>query len=220
MIDLHTHTLYSDGELLPSELLRRAEVAGYRAVALTDHADISNLDLVIPRVAQACNAANEKQGITAVPGIELTHVHPDDIASLASKARSLGAMIIVVHGETIAEPVRPGTNMAALSSDIDILAHPGLLSVQEARLAASRGIHLEISARKGHSLSNGIVAQQALKYGAQLVLNTDAHSPGDLISREKALMVARGAGLGEDYFEGMLAASGRLVEKALARKSR
>jgi uncharacterized phage-associated protein len=32
MIDLHTHTLFSDGELLPSELVRRAEMTGYEAL--------------------------------------------------------------------------------------------------------------------------------------------------------------------------------------------
>ena len=52
MIDLHTHTLFSDGGLVPSELVRRAEVIGYTAIALTDHADISTLDFIIPRVIE------------------------------------------------------------------------------------------------------------------------------------------------------------------------
>jgi len=66
--------------------------------------------------------------------------------------------IIVVHGETITEPVMPGTNKKALMSDIDILAHPGLISDDEAELAAEKGIYLEITARKGHSITNGHVA--------------------------------------------------------------
>jgi len=37
MIDLHTHSLFSDGELIPSELVSRAAAAGYRAIAITDH---------------------------------------------------------------------------------------------------------------------------------------------------------------------------------------
>ncbi|MBU2567479.1 MAG: PHP domain-containing protein, partial [Elusimicrobia bacterium] len=44
MIDLHTHTLFSDGELLPSELVYRAKVNGYSAICLADHADISIMD--------------------------------------------------------------------------------------------------------------------------------------------------------------------------------
>ena len=216
MIDLHTHSLFSDGELVPSELVRRAEVIGYSAIALTDHADISNLDFIIPRIIEACTKINEKKGIIALPGIELTHVHPDDIAELARTARSMGARIIVVHGETIVEPVMPGTNRKALESDINILAHPGLISDEDAQLVARKGICLEISARKGHSLSNGHVAKTALHYGARLILNTDSHSPGDLIALEQARMTALGAGLSSDDFVNMLEVSRMLVKKALA----
>jgi putative hydrolase len=215
MIDLHTHTLFSDGELVPSELVRRAEVIGYTAIALTDHADISNLDFIIPRIREACSKINEKKGLIALPGIELTHVHPEDIAELAVKARSMGARIIVVHGETIVEPVMPGTNRKALESDIDILAHPGLISDDEVELAARNGICLEISARKGHCLANGHVAKTALKYGAQLILNTDTHAPDDLITLARAKMTAQGAGLGEVDFIRMLNASSALVKKAM-----
>ncbi len=216
MIDLHTHTLFSDGELLPSELVRRAEVLGYGAIGLTDHADISNYDFIIPRIVEACAQVNSKKGIVAVPGIELTHVHPGDIALLAAKARELGARIIVVHGETIVEPVQAGTNKKALEADIDILAHPGLLSDEDAQLAADRGICLEITARKGHSLTNGIVAKKAGEFGASLVLNTDSHAPGDLITLEMAALIARGAGLGSEDFSKMQANSKAIVGKHAA----
>jgi histidinol phosphatase-like PHP family hydrolase len=117
------------------------------------------------------------------------------IGPLTARARALGAPLIVVHGETLAEPVAPGTNRAALVADIDILAHPGLITREEAALAKKRGIFLEISARKGHSLANGHVAQMARETGASLILNTDAHAPGDLISRQQAERLAQGAGL-------------------------
>ena len=105
--------------------------------------------------------------------------------------------LIVIHGETLAEPVAPGTNRAALEADINILAHPGLITREEAALAKEKGIFLEISARKGHSLANGHVAQIAREVGASLILNTDSHAPGDLITRQQAERIARGAGLTE-----------------------
>ena len=103
--------------------------------------------------------------------------------------------LIVVHGETLVEPVAPGANRAALNADIDILAHPGLITLEDAALARERGIFLEITARKGHCLANGHVARMAIEVGASLILNTDAHSPGDLITRGQAELIARGAGL-------------------------
>jgi histidinol phosphatase-like PHP family hydrolase len=105
--------------------------------------------------------------------------------------------LIVIHGETLAEPVAPGTNRAALEADIDILSHPGLITREDAALAHKRGVFLELSARKGHSLANGHVAQVAREVGAPLIVNTDSHAPGDLITREQAERVARGAGLSD-----------------------
>ncbi len=203
MIDLHTHSLFSDGVLVPSELVRRAQVLGITAIGVTDHADASNLDFIIPRLVAVSEKLNSVNQIQMIPGIELTHIPPPQMASLAEQARSLGAKIVVAHGETIAEPVASGTNRAALAAEIDILAHPGLISEEEVKMAAERGIFLEISARKGHSLTNGHVAQLAKKLGAPLVLNSDAHEPSDLMTRQQAMKIALGAGLNETDFERM-----------------
>jgi putative hydrolase len=198
MIDLHTHSLFSDGVLVPSELVRRAVMKGYNVIAITDHADSSNLDFTIPRVAAACKELNRRWKIIALPGIELTHIPPETFAELTQKARSLGAAVVVAHGETLVEPVHPGTNRAAIEAGVDILAHPGLITKEEAELAARKGVHLEISSRKGHSLSNGYVARMAVEAGAKLVIDTDTHEPGDLITSEFAETVLRGAGLVAD----------------------
>ncbi|MEJ2202405.1 MAG: histidinol phosphate phosphatase domain-containing protein, partial [Desulfuromonadaceae bacterium] len=136
MIDLHTHTLFSDGELIPTELVRRAAVAGYRALAITDHGDFSNMDLIIPRLLRVTGDLSRAWGLSVIPGIELTHIPPDQIAKAADAARKLGAQLIVCHGETIVEPVAPGTNRAAIAAGVDILSHPGLLTAEEATLAA------------------------------------------------------------------------------------
>ena len=47
LYDLHTHTILSDGEMLPSELVRRMAVMGYTTVAITDHVDTSNAATVV-----------------------------------------------------------------------------------------------------------------------------------------------------------------------------
>lgn len=213
MIDLHTHSLFSDGDLLPAELVRRAEHIGYRVIAITDHVDQSNLDLVIPRLAELAESLNKVMRIKTIPGVELTHVPPVTIGGLADHARSLGAKLVVVHGETIVEPVAPGTDHHALEANVDILAHPGLIDPEDAKLAAQRGIFLELSARRGHSLTNGHVAKLAMEMGARLVLNTDTHEPSDLIIREHAMAVIRGAGFNEEQARAVFLNSEQLVER-------
>ncbi len=215
MIDLHTHSLLSDGELLPSELVRRAENNGYTAIGITDHADISNIDFVIPRIVKFCQWINNYKRILTIPGIELTHIPLEGIHDMTLKARELGAVLIIVHGETLSEPVLPGTNLAALESDIDILAHPGLLSAREAQIAANRNIFLEISTRKGHSLANGHVVKMAQRFGAKLVINTDAHSPGDIVTLDNAIKIAQGAGLEGTQIDSLMSNADQIVGKAI-----
>ncbi|MFH1006505.1 MAG: histidinol phosphate phosphatase domain-containing protein [Candidatus Latescibacterota bacterium] len=211
MIDLHTHTLLSDGGLLPSELARRAEVKGVRVMAMTDHVDYANVQWVVPALVRACAEPNFGN-IRVIPGVEITHVPPQGIAQLVCRARSMGAKIVLVHGETLAEPVAPGTNRAALESEIDILAHPGLITEEEVRLAVKRGISLEITTRRGHSLTNGHVAALARKLGASLVLDTDSHEPEDLKCWEEAYKVALGAGLSEKEIKRMRAHCAQLAK--------
>ncbi len=194
MIDLHTHTTFSDGELIPSELVRRAEVLGYKAIGITDHADYTNIEHIISCVSKA-HYLEEVLDIRVIVGVELTHVPPPRIAPLAALARRLGAEIVVVHGESPVEPVRPGTNRAALEADVDILAHPGFITLEEAQLAHDNDICLEITSRSGHNITNGHVARLARLAGAKMVVNTDSHAPRDLISRERAVEIAMGAGL-------------------------
>jgi len=214
MIDLHTHSVFSDGELIPFELLRRVEVMGHGALAITDHADTSNLKEILEAIKKAAQSWNEiNSHIKLIPGIELTHIPPSIMKSLVEDARNLGAKVIVVHGETLVEPVAPGTNLAALNADIDILAHPGLITEEQVILAKERGICLEISGRKGHCLSNGHVARLAKKIGAKLVINSDGHAPGDYLTLDFARKLALGAGLDETDFERMLKNAWEIVEK-------
>jgi histidinol phosphatase-like PHP family hydrolase len=213
MIDLHTHSFFSDGVLIPSELIRRFESLGYSAVAITDHADASNLDFIIPRIVKLAASLNAVQSVKVVPGIELTHVPPAAIAPLVREARELGAALVVIHGETVVEPVAPGTNRAGIESGAEILAHPGLISDEDAALAAQKGILLEITSRSGHSLTNGHVAKAAMKSGAGLVLDSDTHSPENMMTEGFARQVLEGAGLPAEAFAVVMSNARRLLEK-------
>ena len=197
-IDLHMHSLFSDDELLPSELARRALKLNHEVIAITDHVDYYNVD-EIPKIQAAIDDINSNWDITVVLGAEVTHAPIESINRIAKRAKELGAEIVVVHGETLNEPVTPGTNLAAVQSEyVDILGHPGLITKEEAELARENDIYLEISARKGHCLGNGHVANIAREVGNKLLVDTDTHAPSDLITFEKSYEIALGAGLSHD----------------------
>lgn len=189
------HSLFSDGELLPSELARRAVNLNHEVIAITDHVDYSNVEQ-IPQIQKAIDDINANWNIKVVLGAEVTHVPTESIDGVAKKAKDLGAQIVVVHGETLNEPVIEGTNYAAVNSEyVDILGHPGLITYEEAQIAKENGIYLEISARSGHCLGNGHVANIASEVGNKLLVNTDTHSPDNLITFEKSYEISLGAGL-------------------------
>ena len=218
MIDLHSHTQFSDGQLNPAEHVRRAQVAGYTAIAITDHADASSVRHIIPAIRRFADENNKVNDIKVICGIELTHVLPEAIADLVKLSRDLGADIVNVHGETIVEPVLPGTNMAAIDAGVDVLCHPGLISEDEVMMAVEKGIVLELTTRKGHSYSNAHVYQLAKKLGAIVVLNNDAHSHVDLVSQALAEKILLGCGVPDTDVQGILRNSETLATRLLGNK--
>lgn len=195
LYDLHTHSIISDGEMLPIELIRRMAVLGYITVAITDHADHSNAISVVESLIKVRESA-QLFGVSLLCGVEITHVPPSQIADLAKKVKTAGADIIVVHGETPVEPVAAGTNHAACGYKyVNVLAHPGLITIEDALLAARNGIALELTSRCGHNRTNGHVAQVAREAACQIVVDSDAHAPHDLLDERAKSVVAKGAGL-------------------------
>jgi histidinol phosphatase-like PHP family hydrolase len=220
--DFHTHTVFSDGGMIPAGLMQRALVRGCLGLAITDHVDSSNLEWAFknllnfveelgqewqtgivpggdnttaPLNTLYSGALDKNWYLPLIPGVELTSVPPRKIEALAEKARSLGARWIVVHGETIMEPVAPGTNRAAIEARVDLLAHPGLITPEDAARAAELGVHLEITTHKGHGMANGWVAQRARESGARLLLNTDCHISAEILDAKQRRAIAFGAGL-------------------------
>jgi predicted metal-dependent phosphoesterase TrpH len=62
--DLHNHTIASDGEYTPTELVQRAQELGLTAVGVTDHDTLAGLDEAL--------AAGVEAGILVVPGVEVS----------------------------------------------------------------------------------------------------------------------------------------------------
>jgi len=214
MYNLHCHSLLSDGVLLPSEVAVRYAAAGYKVIAITDHADYSTIKTTIVAIIEFCRHWPQETGITVLPGIELTHLPLTQFKPLTRYARKKGIQIIVAHGETTMEPVIPGTNRAALEADIDILAHPGMIIDEDALLAKKRGIFLEITSRSGHATTNKHVCDTAMRLGVRLILNNDSHTPEDIISPDALTAVGRAQGLNDENIKEMY----RTLRETLAQK--
>jgi histidinol phosphatase-like PHP family hydrolase len=195
MYDLHCHSLLSDGVLLPSEIAVRYMALGFKTIAITDHCDYSNIKPNIAAILEFAGHWPKNSKIRVLPGIELTHLPLEQFSPLAKYSRSLGIKIIVAHGQTLAEPVIKGTNYAALEADIDILAHPGLITDKEVKLAKKNNVFLEVTCRQGHKITNAHVVEKALKSGAKLILNTDSHTAEDIIAAQEIIEVAKNSGL-------------------------
>ena len=218
--DFHTHTFLSDGVLSPIELMRRAAVVGYATLGIADHCGAGTMERVIAEVRRDAELAARYWGFQVLAGVELTHVPAASVAELAAAARAAGADHVVVHGETPVEPVEPGTNLAAASCpDVDVLAHPGLLSEEAARAAAANGVFIEVTAKDGHSLGNGHVVRVASAAGAKMLVNSDTHVPGHLLTPEFQRRVALCAGLAEAELQRVLVEHPQeLIERALSRR--
>jgi len=196
IIDFHTHTFLSDGENSPIELIRYACANGYSVIGITDHVSYSNIDYIIDAAIRDCSFAERFWNIRAVPGVELTNVPAKSIDELARYAKGKGARLVIVHGESISENVEPGTDYQAVHSDyVDILAHPGLITLEEAKDAAKRGIYLEITCKGGNSLSNGHVVKIGREARAKFLINSDAHVHKALYLGDMQVKVGKGAGL-------------------------
>jgi len=201
MYNLHCHSLLSDGVLLPSEIAARYYAAGYKLIAITDHVDYSNIETVVKSILNFTSNWPKNAPIKVLPGIELTHLMPEQFKPLVRYARGKGIKVIVGHGETPAEPVIASTNRAALESGIDILAHPGLITDEDVALAIEKKVFLEVTSRRGHNATNTHVAAQAKKNGARIVLSTDSHSPEDIISPAQLRKTGIDAGLSESEID-------------------
>ncbi len=216
MIDLHTHTIFSDGVLLPSELARRAEEIGYSAIAFTDHVDFSNYKFVCENIMNVAKKLNSlKSNLKVIAGAEITHVPPEQIEELIIILRKMGLSLILVHGETITEPVKKGTNLEAIKAKVDILAHPGLITEEEVKLSKANNVKLELTSKFGHSYTNGHVVKLAKKHNAQLILNSDTHEPSQLLTNHLGKNVLLGAGLDEKDINAIYKNSEDLIKKIL-----
>jgi 3',5'-nucleoside bisphosphate phosphatase len=96
VIDLHSHTLHSDGQRSPDELVGEAVAAGVKVLSLTDHDTVSG-------IADAAAAAT-RRGIRLVPGIELScELHGREVHVLGHFLDPSSGALLQLAGDMLAE---------------------------------------------------------------------------------------------------------------------
>ncbi len=202
--DFHSHTFLTDGRASATDMWQEADVLGHKALAVTDHVALEDPRPLLDRLRQEASAW-EGEDLTTLIGVEVTMVTPRKIPDVVRAARRAGAEIVIVHGETPSNPVPAGTNRVAVElNEVDVLAHPGFLTTEEAELAKAHDVILELTARALHMVTNGHVARTALEVGNDLVVDSDAHATDQLVSAHHARQVARGAGVPESALSRVL----------------
>jgi histidinol phosphatase-like PHP family hydrolase len=208
----------SDGKLLGIELIRHFYSQRGKVIAITDHLSGTDVAHVTYGLQQECRLAERHWNVVAIPGVEITHVPPRAIRKVAVEAKKYGAELVIVHGETIVEPVAPETNIRALKCpEVDILAHPGLITPEEAELAAKNGIFIEISGRAGHCLANGHVVKIGTEKGVKFLICSDAHDSTDFLDTAMAKKIGRGAGMSRRAVDIALSKNPKLLLERIGR---
>lgn len=194
MTDFHImlHTAPQGAGLDAASALRYAALAGLRFAGLilaSDGSDLCRVAELAVQIRKLSLYAN----VEAWAGVELRHIPPALLPDTVREARSAGASLVLVHGESIADQVEQGTNFAAIEAGADIIAHPGLIDAEAAAYAAEKGVALEFTSCPMHGLTNAYTAAMALRSGAPLVRGSAAARPEELTTRAFWPMIIKGA---------------------------
>ncbi len=209
MIDFHIEL---NGQIPLSSMVMYAKSLGLRGIAL-----IAAAEYIPSTEEKACDAflkdhakdspsilfLKEKQEIIrklAVYydmqiffGVQLRHIPPALLEETVRFYRSCGIPLIGVYGESISDIVEKGTNFSAIRAKADILFNPGLIDEECVKLAKENDVYLEISTHPKHAYTNAHIAKLAQKYGAKLVLGSNAQTLQELHSPEMQKSILKGA---------------------------
>ena len=175
MIDLHAHTIYSDGSVSPEELVRAATRAGARAIAITDHDTVDGL-------AEG-RAVAERLGIEFVNGIEISAEHDPGtmhvlgyyIDDESVNLRTTLAELKLARDERNPEIAR---RLQSLGLDIDYDEVVGIAGSE----IVGRPHFARLMVEKGYAQSIQDAFTRFLAKGAPAFVNKKRLSPADSIS--------------------------------------
>lgn len=212
--DLHTHTVKSDGLNPLSEMVAEARKLGYNYFAITDHSKSERIAHGLPEeememwLRQIRSVASKEKGISILAGSEVDILPDGELDYPDSLLKKMDIVIGSVHSRfhSTKEEMTNRILAAIDSNQIDILAHPtgrmiGRREPYDADFkrifaaAAGKKVLLEINASPERSDLSDALAREAKASGCKFVINTDAHSTGNLHAMDLGVAIARRAWL-------------------------
>ena len=208
--DLHTHTDWSDGTMGLEEWIASAHEFGHEYLAIADHATgpgvVGGVGLSDDDLFDQIEAIREVSGteIEVFAGVEANVDAEGGISIGEEIAEELDLVVASPHSALGMSGDEATDRLVAAVSNpvVDILGHPSgrLLTRREgmefdvravAEAAAEHGTALEINANPNRLDLWGRAVQLAIEAGATVVIDTDAHSPGEFAYLRYGIHTAR-----------------------------
>lgn len=213
--DLHMHTTASDGAASIEEMVAAARFRGLSYIAITDHSQRVSMarGLTPERVLAQYQEIDRirpslPKGFTLLKGIECDILErggmdlPDDVLAEAD-----WVIASVHYGQKQTREQITDRILGALNNPhVSVIAHPTgrILNRREpyqvdldAVFAAAKqnGKLLELNSNPARLDLNDVYCAAAKQHGIPIVINTDAHAPGELALLRFGILQARRAGL-------------------------
>ncbi len=173
LIDLHTHSTFSDGSMTPTELVMHAKKAGLSAIAVSDHDTCEGVNEAL--------SAGSNYGVEVIPAIELS-------AASDTETHILG-YFIDLDSKALTEAVSyiRDVRTKRIAETCEMLEKYGIhVSIDEVREKANGGIlcraHLaKIMTEKGYSTSPKDAFAKWLNVGCPCYSDSQALSDTEAI---------------------------------------
>ncbi len=180
-IDLHTHSIASDGTETPAEVMRQAQRAGLDVVALTDHDTVSGLD-------EAARVADEL-GLEFVPGVEFSaSIGPASVHMLGYYVDATSDELLATMQQTRRDRESRAERMVARIAADYPLTWDDVLAVAEPGATLGRP-HIADAL-----VARGIVADRSEAFASILHWRGGYYQPQEAPSPEDAVRIIRRAG--------------------------
>jgi len=208
--DLHSHTIYSDGENTPVEMAQAAKKLGRQFLAITDHTPSlkthtrKEMDIWIAKRNAEIKEAGQKAGLETLAGIEVNIDTNGELAFPDEFLARYDLVLAAIHTSFNASKERMTKRFlaAAANPHVDIIAHPTgrLLNGRQGyeadwpaifKACAQYRVAMEINCQFVRLDLPDTLVREARGKGVCFSLGSDAHNVESLANLAFGVSVAR-----------------------------